>query len=277
MFETEIIYRYDGTFDGLLTCVFKAYERKEHPIQILSSEDHSTHLFASNVLVSTDTNLARRVMQGVVKKTSADLGRSLFQAFLTEESGIEMVILRFIQKAMRSTPSIENDNTDADVLHIRNLNKKISREVQKMQANVRFEQKEDNMYFASIAPDYNVIPLLGAHFQRRFADQKWMIYDTKRRLGIYYNLKEILEIDLLESTLPLTIESNKNQEPIQQLLWRQCFRSVNALERKNIKLNLRHVPLRYWRYLGEQQPKVHLRSHHVPGNGGKSFQVLPLS
>ena len=38
--RTDIIYRYDGSFDGLLTCVFQSYLRHELPAALLTP--HST-------------------------------------------------------------------------------------------------------------------------------------------------------------------------------------------------------------------------------------------
>jgi probable DNA metabolism protein len=40
-----------------------------------------------------------------------------------------------------------------------------------------------------------------------------------------------------------------------QELWQNYFESTNITERKNIKLHVRHVPKRYWKYLSEKQPK----------------------
>ncbi len=52
-----------------------------------------------------------------------------------------------------------------------------------------FELLQDEMYFAKIEPDFNVLPLIQKHFKDRYADQKWMIFDLKRNFGIIYDLK----------------------------------------------------------------------------------------
>jgi len=282
MFETEIIYRYDGTFDGLLTCVFKTYERKENPVQILPRDDNSAHLFTSKYEVETETNLARRVMQGVVKKTSPEAGRSLFQAFLAEEAGMEMTILRYIQKAMKSPITIEHDTEDEDVLRLKTVNKKMTREVQRIEATIQFQHNMNKILFAQIEPEFNIIPLIGAYFQRRYSGQKWMIYDTKRRLGIYYNLKEVLEIDMLETDMTAKTDytipqKDLSKTPAYQLLWQQYFNSEPIKPfNERLQVQFKQVPQVYWKYLSEKQHKTTMKSKYVPENGGKSFQVLPL-
>ncbi|MFN8364013.1 MAG: DUF4130 domain-containing protein [Cloacibacterium normanense] len=60
-----------------------------------------------------------------------------------------------------------------------------------MLAFVRFELLQDEVYFAKIEPDFNVLPLIRKHFKERYADQKWMIFDLKRHYGIFYDLKEV--------------------------------------------------------------------------------------
>jgi hypothetical protein len=33
-------------------------------------------------------------------------------------------------------------------------------------------------------------------FKNRYADQRWIIYDLKRKYGLYYNLETVAEIQL---------------------------------------------------------------------------------
>jgi predicted DNA-binding helix-hairpin-helix protein len=41
-----------------------------------------------------------------------------------------------------------------------------------------FQCTKDQLYYAVIQPDYNVLPLISKHFERRYADQRWLIYDV---------------------------------------------------------------------------------------------------
>ena len=36
--RTNIIYRYDGTYEGLLCCVFESYEKREIPSEIITDQ-----------------------------------------------------------------------------------------------------------------------------------------------------------------------------------------------------------------------------------------------
>ncbi|MBQ8953820.1 MAG: DNA metabolism protein, partial [Clostridia bacterium] len=69
--RTNLIYRYDGSFDGLLTCVFESYARHELPDAILSPDDEQTMLFEAR-RVETDYVKSARVLRGVMNKISPE-------------------------------------------------------------------------------------------------------------------------------------------------------------------------------------------------------------
>ena len=109
-----------------------------------------------------------------------------------------------------------------------------------------------------LEPDFNVLPLIAKHFKLRYADQKWLIYDIKRKFGLYYNLESV-EIIVME--FPTHFDFTKTsgdffaeQELEFQDLWQNYFKSTNIASRKNMLLHVRHVPKRYWKYLSEKQP-----------------------
>ena len=127
-----------------------------------------------------------------------------------------------------------------------------------MEAFVRFRLTKDDIYFASIEPDFNVLPLIEKHFKRRYADQKWVIYDIKRGYGLFYDLETV---ELINMDFPENFNFTKTddaffatQEFEFQKLWQDYFKATNIASRKNMKLHIRHVPKRYWKYLSEKQP-----------------------
>ena len=63
----NVIYRYDGSFEGFLCCVFASYEYKEVPVKICGPEDGQLSLlFLREIL--TDPVKAQRVWESVPKK-----------------------------------------------------------------------------------------------------------------------------------------------------------------------------------------------------------------
>lgn len=121
-----------------------------------------------------------------------------------------------------------------------------------MEAFVRFQLTADNIYYAIIEPDFNVLPIIRKHFRDRYADQQWIIYDARRKYALHYDLKEVHTV-----TIEFSENSNDNifheDEGLYQDLWKNYFSSVNIGARKNTKLHIQHMPKRYWRYLIEKK------------------------
>ena len=140
-----------------------------------------------------------------------------------------------------------------DILKISKISKSVSRERHRMTAFVRFEKMQDNVYFAKIDPDFNVLPLIRNHFKNRYQDQKWFIYDLRRNYGIFYDL-EICDFFYPDEKIDLHQYQKKfhDEEQQYQKLWQRYFTKTNIVERKNLKLHIQHVPKRYWKYLTEK-------------------------
>ncbi len=251
-----ISYVYDGTFEGLLTLVFNVYEQKQIPEQILQQKHESEILFPASHKINTDEQKAERVWKGLQKKLSPKALQKIYRVFLSESEGVEMLIFNYIKLVFDTSYSIEYNYREECVLGLNQVNRKVSHEACKIVEFVRFQKTKDNLYFSAINPEYNVIPLIVKHFENRYADQQWVIYDTKRNYGIYYDLEKVSEV--VFENISINLQSGKvikevqdDNEALYQLLWKNYFKSINIVERKNSKLQLRLMPQKYRKFLTE--------------------------
>lgn len=252
-----IVYVYDGTFDGFLTVVFQVYESKRDPQQIVSNALRQINLFSNRCEVFTDDQKSQRVWAGLHKKISPIACKMLAVVFMSGVPSIEMLLFRYIQKAFESVISIENNFGDPVVMDISRLFKKVSRETERVRMFVRFQKMVDGTYFASFDPLYNVLPLAVSHFEKRFADQAWIIYDVGRKYGFYYDLKEVAEVRFEQSLIhPSTGKLDSSalaiDEKIFSQLWKQYFDNMAIKERINPVLHKKLLPKRYWKFLTEK-------------------------
>lgn len=246
---------YDGTWFGFLSAVFEVYEFKLSPVSIESSARYQIRAFTVSRTCYSDELKALRVWNGLKKRLSSTACRNIYLCFLSEIVGMEDVLLQFIQLAF-SVNEVEKAYGNPVVLKVSQLAKSVYREKHRMEAFVRFKLTKDNIYFATIEPDFNVIPVIVKHFEKRYADQQWLIFDTKRRYGIYYNLHSVEEVMMEFKEEKESGSSNSifsADEELYQKLWRDYFKHVNIVERKNTRLHIQHVPKRYWKYLIEKR------------------------
>ena len=253
-----LIFIYDHTFEGLLTCIFNCFKRKVTPADICPSNRETRHMFAERLEIISDSQKANRVWNGIQKKMTKKNSQMLYHAFLAGERGIEMKILRFAKRLFNTDFNIETDYGDADVLHLRQISRKVKKEAMRMMQFVRFQRTKDGMYFSGIEPKYDVLPLIIDHFQKRFADQQWLLYDLKRNYGAYYNKSTIEEVVLSSSEINRKtgqVSQNILEEgdAVYQTLWKSYFKNINIKERKNLRLQRQQMPRRFWQYLPEKQ------------------------
>jgi probable DNA metabolism protein len=252
-------YRYDGTFEGLLTVLFTIYDRRAAPNSIQAPGAGQGGLFAMPVAVDTVEATAALVWDGLLQHMDEGARTRLFHVFLSEQPDRELLIFRYADLAMRSGQDIAENYANADVRRVQRLAQQMFREKHRMEAFVRFEKTADELFHATIAPDFDVLPLIAAHFTRRYADQRWLIYDRRRHYGLYYDLTrtDVVQFENPAAAKSTTLAASvlDEREPLFRLLWQTYFDHANIPERRNLKLHRRHMPLRYWRYLSEKQPR----------------------
>ncbi len=253
------IFIYDHTFDGLLTCLFQVYARKTFP-QLLLKEGEPLPLFYDEAIhITTEEDKHQRVWKGLQKKLSRSALATLTYGWLSEVPGVDMLLLRYMRKAIDSPVSIETNFADADVLELSKIWKKVNWERLRILQFVRFQKAADGTYFAAIEPQHNALPLTIHHFRDRYADQPWMIYDLKRHYGYYYDLKTVEEVTFEDTTQAHFVTGMLNEnlmdkdEKYFQQLWKTYFKSVCIKERLNPRKHKQDMPVRYWKYLTEKQ------------------------
>ena len=252
-----IIFHYDKTFEGLLTTVFDAYNRRTFPDLLLGLDVVEPLFVDESYTVITQNDKCDRVWKALEKKTQQGVRNMITYVWLSELPGSDELIFRYIRKTIDSKQSIEMNFADDDVLQMQKLAQKVNHERHRLIELVRFQKAADDIFFAPVSPDHNSLPLTLDHFTDRFADQKWVIYDTKRNYGYYYDLKKVTEMTLDSTGLFPEGKLDENlmaeDEKLYQELWKGYFKSMTIKERINLKLQRQHLPKRYWKYLTEKQ------------------------
>ncbi|MFC6267535.1 TIGR03915 family putative DNA repair protein [Frigoriflavimonas asaccharolytica] len=248
---------YDGSFEGLFTAIFEVFEYKYEPAEIIAKENYlSENMFSNLHEVLTSIEKSDRVLKKLEKNIGKTGVSKLLKVYLSERKDVEFLVLNAVKKSIKNpTVDVLLNYSDDEILEIAKINKSVNREIHRMHAFVRFEKLKDDVYFAKIEPDFNVLPLIVKHFKDRYQDQKWMIYDLKRHYGVFYDLKtmeffnpesdQIYQFQKIDELL-------HDEEKRYQKLWQRYFFKTNIPERKNLKLHYQHVPKRYWKYLTEK-------------------------
>ena len=258
------VYIFDNTLDGLLTAVFDAFALREQP-EMLLTEGEALPLFCERTYqVHTDEQKARRVWTGLERHLDREAMHVISISWLSELKELNQPLFGYICKVFRGGAGGGRNYADADVLAVRNIARRVAHEQLRMKQFIRFQKAKDGTYLAVVSPDHNVLPVVTGHFQDRFRDQPWLIYDARRHYGYYYagegsgsGVARITFAD--EQTLPFSLQNGKldptmlsSDDQLLQDLWRTYFKAICIKERLNPRKQLSDMPRRYWKYMTEK-------------------------
>ncbi len=251
-----LVFQYDKSFEGLLSAVFDAYAGKVFPERLIGVGEPEPMFMSRLQTVETTRTKADRVWHGLQKKMLSKAPNMLMHVWLSEIAGVDELLFRFVCKIFDSPPGFESNFADPDALQVHQIALKVSRETERVRQFVRFQKAGDDTWFAPIEPKYNCLPLSLPYFKDRFADQKWMIYDTRRGYGFYYDLERVTEIQLPNDPMDgaqLDAKMMAADEKLFQELWSGYFKALAIKARINPKLQRQHMPARFWKYMPEMQ------------------------
>lgn len=240
-------YIYDGSFSGLLTAIYESYYRRQIPEAIMVEEARQNALFTEQVIIPTDEEKADKVYIAICEKISRCALHNVYCVFLAQLPESEMLIYYYLGLGFKLGAKVDSHLGDKRIFQVHQVAKKVRFEAHRMLGLIRFRQLKNELYYAEIEPDHNILELVAPHFTRRMANQNWLIHDVKRGLAAIYNQREW-------AIMPLTGQENlpvSETENLYQSLWQQYFSSIAITSRTNPILQKRCMPKRYWKYLTE--------------------------
>lgn len=245
-----LIYLYDGTLDGLLTAVFESYYGpRKNPDRIDTPDHRQVGLTEEAVWIETDPGKAGRVMDGIRNRLSSETQEAVMRAWMTEGPEVGTVIHTFLRHAFKAGPRALHHEQNEAVSPLLKLSRATMRESHRMLGLARFMELESGIWYSRITPDYNILPLLAAHFAQRLGDQSWVIHDARRGLAAVYDRERW---QIAEAPMPPALRLHPNEAAMQRY-WQEYFRRIAIAERKNPRLQQQMMPKKYWKHLPEKQ------------------------
>lgn len=204
--DNSKILIYDGSFNGFLTAIYVAFENRIQVSDIRSNVVCQNGLFSETETIFTDMEKAKRVWNGIQDKSISAV-KDIYFAYLSEYEGIEQILYRYIRQLFVDRDFESTINIDGIALKVRQLAKNVSRVKERMESFIGFNLTYDEVYLSMIKPEFNVLPLISRHLRSRLPNQSWIVYDSKRKYGLYYDLDRV---EIITLALPNRREQKKN-------------------------------------------------------------------
>ena len=258
--EGGVYYRYDGSLDGLLCCIFEAYARKESPRAILAGNAVQLALDARVRDVAADTERASRVQKGILARVGPEAFARIQQAALSADPGAAAVALAYARLGFELGPRIDQRLADPAVHAMNDLLRKVGREAHRYIQFLRFAELEGGVFFAEMEPEHDVLVLVMPHFADRFGQQPFVIHDRTRGLAGVWDMRQWT----LLSSETMRLPPHTADESQYQALWRAFYGAIAIKQRVNPNLRRQFMPKKFWRYIVEMQPELPAKYADAP-------------
>lgn len=255
--RSNIIYRYDGSYDGLLCCVFESYIHHEVPTDIIFDDTPQFSLYPIRDILTDPAN-AQRIALSIKNKLGKDAEYLIKVGFLCGLSQKSLIIFDFIRLGYEHGKSISYMLADTTVSQLQNMVKAVNNEKHLLLGFVRFSEY-NGCLVAVIEPKHYVLPLMKGHFCARFSGEQFMIYDKTYNIALVYRPYEakIIEVDKIDMPQASDMEEEYRR------LWTGYYNAIAIKERENPRCRMSHMPKRFWSQLTEMNTDLSERAKRL--------------
>lgn len=245
-------YFFDGTKNGLLTCIFESFYDRRIPDDV-TTECVQCGLLDEIVTIKTDNEKAERVYKCLKNCKTKYLVSDFNLTFRSGEKSRFKVLFDYLNVA------ISNKNIDVskafalpEIQAFTDLKNRIYTETHRFKGFLRFMETEKGFYYACYEPDNDITELLVPHFTARL-QSPFIIHDIKRNILALCDGKRYKILNGGDNGVTVFMSES---EEIFLDLWQQYYKSINIEERKNLRQMRNYMPERYWKNLSEKQEKT---------------------
>lgn len=245
-------YFFDGTKNGLLTCIFESFYNRRIPDDV-TTECVQCGLLDEIVTIKTDSEKAERVYKCLKNCKTKYLVSDFNLTFRSGEKSRFKVLFDYLNTA------ISNKNIDVskafalpEIQAFTDLKNRIYTETHRFKGFLRFMETEKGFYYACYEPDNDITELLVPHFTARL-QSPFIIHDIKRNILALCDGKRYKILNVGDNGVTVFMSES---EEIFLDLWQQYYKSINIEERKNLRQMRNYMPERYWKNLSEKQEKT---------------------
>lgn len=239
---------YDDTFEGLLTAIYDGFYSKESLASIYGKSESNAPLLLGDIIeIITDEVKFKKVRDAIINKLDILALKNIYVVHLCNEKDKAMIIFEYLKIAFKLGHDVHSFLNIYAIRLVDDINRRVSMECHRFEGFVRFNYIDEKFLYSSIEPDNDILELLGDHFKNRFSKEYFIIHDISREKALIYNgtFYEIIAVD------KDTYEKLKSYEDEYANLWKSYFKSTTIEERKNLRLQCRMMPKRYWKHILE--------------------------
>lgn len=245
------IYLYNNTLISLLCLIKKLLDNRIVPNNI-KNIDYSPTLF--DEIIELDIQEDEKIINDIIKFLSPQIFSIIYYVFISNNENKDIIIYYFLVHSIKYKNKVFYQRNLKSVDRALKISKYVSNENHRLKGFLRFKEIKDNILYAEIAPENNIIVLLSRHFMKRLKNEYWIIKDTNHKILSLYDKHNFYIIDNNNFKMD-SIEATCENEEIEKL-WKNFYKTIGIAERKNDRCRMNFMPKKYWPYLIEMRDEL---------------------
>ncbi len=246
-----IDYLYDGSFQGLLTCVYAHYY-DEHASGIYPQDSYQSTLFGSFRVIETDPERSDIVYRAIDNKISRGDLRAVYRVFCSDAPEKENIILNYLRLGFSVGGEVSLLHGNPIVAAFRDRANFVSGELERYRGILRFEELQGKVLYAPIEPESDLAEFLAPYFCSRLREESFIIHDVRRGKAAIASRGKWFISDFTDDVLPDLHEDEKEF----RRLWKTYFDRIAIRQRTNHACQRNFLPQKYRAHLTEMKPSA---------------------
>lgn len=249
---------YDGSFAGFLCALAEGLRssRTSDSMPHIRARGPQTGLFDEFHAIDTQQNTAQ-AFWSALRRVTVPGSQTCHAAFCSDHRTVDTPLAKVIGKILASGPEVLDDVGESEVADVLAASRRTLMEAHRFQGLVRFSELADSSWYSAIKPECDILPFIAEHFSARFRNMSFIIHDIRRSKAILYVPGEkwriaqgfqATEDSARISDLPIS----QSEIEIRQG-WLRYFKSISIGQRVNPRLQMAHMPKKYWEFLPETE------------------------
>ena len=241
------IYIYNNNFISLLSLIKTLINTHIKP-------DNIKDLFYNETLLDNTITLDIEDDENIIKSFDTEILKTIYYVYLSSNENKELIIFYFILNYYKYGKNVIYFKKLKCVYKATKIAAYVLHENHKLKGFTRFSQLENNILYADISPENNILPILSNHFKKRLKNELWIIHDTKRNILSIYDKKNFYITN--DNNFKLLNTNKSDNEITIENMWKTFYKTIGIKERKNDRCRMNFMPKKYWKYMLEMSDEI---------------------
>lgn len=261
----KMIFVCENSMEGIFTAVYEGWRWgiRGKAVEISVREPECPEFFTTVVPVSADSVKAGKVLRTVRDK----LGIVVYEAVCytavsthPEKGTLVFQVLWLALSGKRCDRRIMENLANPAVNQVSKLRIKVWHELHRYYGFVRFREIGGSVLFSGITPENDILEMLAPHFENRFPNENWMIYDERRQKVLLHprgcdcSVQKNAVLQKEYTGIPCETAGDTSAaggcvglvaEEEYEELWKCFCKSITIQERRNPGLQQQLLPLKF--------------------------------